>query len=217
MKKTAFIIAAIALIGIGTPSVAKSRTLAGFIEKVSASLVTFDYSFTMQTPMSKSKMTGEGKVKIQANCFYLEGNGLEVWCDGATRWTVDRLSEEALVEPVDGSSDSFATNPALMIAAVDEAFEEVSFGTAKFQGKTVDASSLTPLIKGKSSMDIAGLRLFFKSGTTELVGAEVKLNDGSVSEFAISGLAFNAKSNEKGSFRLDEKTLGNSYVITDLR
>ena len=217
MKKTAIIIAAIALIGFSIPTGAKSRTLAGFIEKVSSSLVTFDYSFTMQTPQSKSKMTGEGKVKIQDNCFYLEGNGLEVWCDGSTRWTVDRLSEEALVESVDGSSDSFATNPALMIAAVDEAFEEVSFGTGKFQGKTVDASALTPLVKGKSSMDIAGLRLFFKTGTTELVGAEVKLNDGSVSEFAISGLAFTGKSDEKGSFRFDEKTLGSSYVITDLR
>ena len=156
-------------------------------------------------------------MKVQDNCFFLEGNGLEVWCDGSTRWTIDRISEEALVEPVDGSSESFATNPALMITAVDEAFEEVSFGSSKFGGKTVDASTLTPIMKGKSSMDIAGLKLFFKSGTSELVGAEIKLNDGSVSEFTISGLAFQDKGNEKGSFRFDEKTLGSSYVITDLR
>jgi outer membrane lipoprotein-sorting protein len=217
MKKTVIIITAVALLLSGVQSGAKSRTLGAFIEKVNSSLVSFDYSFSMQTPASKSKMTGKGKVKIQGSSFFLEGNGLEVWCDGTTRWTIDRFSEEALVESVEESSDGFATNPALMISAVDEAFDEVSFGTAKFAGKTVDASSLTPVLKGKSSMDIAGLKLFFKSGTTELVGAEIKLNDGSVSEFSISGLSFSAKGQEKGSFRFDEKTLGNSYVVTDLR
>ena len=216
MKKTIFITAA-ALLAFCIPSGAKSKTLADFIGKVSSSLVKFDYSFTMQTSNSKSKMTGEGKVKVQDDCFYMEGNGLEVWCDGSTRWTVDRFAEEALIEPVDGSSDSFATNPALLITAVNEAFEEVSFGSSKFQGKTVDASVLTPVSKGKSSMDIAGLKLFFKSGTSVLVGAELKLNDGSVSEFTISGLEFEARSQEKGSFRFDEKTLGKTYVVTDLR
>ena len=104
-----------------------------------------------------------------------------------------------------------------MITAVDEAFEEVSFGTSKFQGKVVDASVLTPVSKGKSSMDIAVLKLFFKSGTSVLVGAEIKLNDGSVSEFSISGMEFKEKGTEKGSFRFDEKTLEKSYVVTDLR
>lgn len=217
MKKTVIIFAALALCAFSIPSGAKSKTLGDFIDKVSASLVTFDYSFSMQTPMSKTKMTGEGKVKVQDNCFFMEGNGLEVWCDGATRWTLDRLAEEALIESVDGSAESFATNPALLITAVDEAFEEVSFGTSKFQGKIVDASVLTPVTKGKSSMDIAGLKLFFKSGTSVLIGAEIKLNDGSVSEFSISGLEFKEKSTEKGSFRFDEKTLEKSYVITDLR
>ena len=217
MKKTAVIFFAVALLLAGVPSGAKSRTLGAFIEKVNSSLVSFNYSFSMQTPSSKSKMTGEGKVRVQDACFFLEGNGLEVWCDGATRWTIDRFSEEALIESVEDSAEGFATNPALMITAVDEAFEEVSFGTAKFQGKTVDSSVLTPVMKGKSSMDIAGLKLFFKSGTSELVGAEVRLNDGSVSEFSISGMSFRDKGAEKGSFRFDEKTLGNSYVVTDLR
>ena len=216
MKKTTIILV-LALAVSSISAGAKSKTLGNFIEKVSASLVTFDYSFSMQTPMAKSKMTGSGKVKLQDNSFYMEGNGMEVWCDGTTRWTVDRLSEEALFESVDGSAESFATNPALMIALVDEAFDEVSFGTSKFQGKTVDASVLTPVIKGKSSMDIAGLKLFFKSGTSVLIGAEMTLNDGSISEFTISDMTFKDKGEEKESFRFDEKTLGSSYVVTDLR
>ena len=217
MKKTAIILAAAALALFSIPSGAKSKTLGSFIDKVSSSLVTFDYSFTMQTTKSKTKMTGSGNVKVQGNAFFMEGNGMEVWCDGSTRWTIDRFAEEALVESVSESYDSYATNPALMITAVDDAFNEVSFGTSKFQGKAVDASVLSPVHKGKYSMDIAELKLFFKSGTSDLVGAEVKLNDGSFSEFSITGMTFSAKAEKKGSFRFDEKTLDDSYVITDLR
>ena len=66
-------------------------------------------------------------------------------------------------------------------------------------------------------MDISQLKLFFKTGTAELIGAEVKLNDGSVSEFVIKNLSYSDKTEKKESFRFDEKTLDNSYVITDLR
>lgn len=194
---------------------AKSKTLSAFVDKVSVSLVSFDYSFTM--PTKKARMTGEGTVKVQGDSFLVDGNGLEVWCDGATRWTIDRISEEALVESVDDSYDSYATNPALMIASIDDAFNEVSFGVSKFDGKVADSSVLSPVRKGKGSMDIALLKLFFKSGTSVLIGAEVTLNDGSVSTFIITNLRFDTSGKTKESFRFDEKTLDSSYVVTDLR
>lgn len=215
MKKLTRIFAFLALVSLCLPAGAKSKALTGFVNKVSSSLVTFDYSFSMQT--GKSKMKGAGNVKVQDNAFYMEGNGLEVWCDGKTRWTVDRMSEEALIESVDDSFDSYATNPALMITSVDDAFNESGFGSATFQGKAVDASTLVPVNKGKYSMDIAKLRLFFAKGTINLVGAEVTLNDGSVSEFNVSNLKYLEKGKGKEPFRFDEKTLGSSYVITDLR
>ena len=210
-----FIAAAVALLSLPQVASSKSRTLDAFVSKVSASLVSFDYSFTM--PSKKAKMTGNGSVKVQGNSFLVDGNGLEIWCDGVTRWTIDRISEEALVESVDESYDSYATNPALMIASIDNAFNEVSFGSSKFGGKIVDASVLSPVHKGKGSMDIAGLKLFFKSGTTTLTGAEVTLNDGSVSDFTITNLRFEGAGKSKESFRFDEKTLDSSYVVTDLR
>mgnify|MGYP000508477174 FL=1 len=218
MRTTARTIIAFAVASLlAMPQVlsAKSKTLSAFVDKVSVSLVSFDYSFTM--PTKKARMTGEGTVKVQGDSFLVDGNGLEIWCDGKTRWTIDRISEEALVESVDDSYDSYATNPALMIASIDNAFREESFGSSKFGGKVVDASVLTPANKGKGSMDIAGLKLFFKSGTTILIGAEVTLNDGSVSEFTITNLKFEGAGKTKESFRFDEKTLDSSYVVTDLR
>ncbi len=210
-----FIAAAVALLAPLQMASAKSRTLDAFVGKVSASLVSFDYSFTM--PAGKAKMAGNGSVKVRGTSFLVDGSGLEIWCDGKTRWTIDRVSEEALVEFVDDSYDSYATNPALMIASIDNAFREESFGSSKFGGKVVDASVLSPVHKGKGSMDIAGLKLFFRSGTSTLVGAEVTLNDGSVSDFTITNLRFEDAEKSKESFRFDEKTLDSSYVITDLR
>lgn len=204
-----------ALLALPQVTSAKSKTLDAFVGKVSTSLVSFDYSFTM--PTKKAKMTGNGSVKVQGTSFIVDGNGLEIWCDGKTRWTIDRISEEALVESVVDSYDSYATNPALMIASIDDAFREDSFGSSKFEGKVVDASILSPTNKGKGSMDIARLKLFFKSGTTTLVGAEVTLNDGSVSQFTITDLKFEEPVKSKESFRFNEKTLDSSYVITDLR
>ena len=210
-----FIAAIVALFVLPEAASAKSKTLDAFVSKVSTSLVSFDYLFSM--PSKKSKMTGSGTVKVQGASFFVDGNGLEIWCDGKTRWTIDRISEEALVESVDDSFDSFATNPALMISSVDKAFNEISFGPARFGGKTVDASVLSPLSKGKGSMDISSLKLFFRSGTTVLVGAQVTLNDGSVSDFTISNLRFAEAGKTKESFRFNEKTLDSSYVVTDLR
>lgn len=211
-----FIAAAVALLALPqVASSAKSKTLDAFVSKVSTSLVSFDYSFTM--PSKKAKMTGNGNVKVQGNSFFVDGNGLEIWCDGKTCWTVDRISEEALVESVDDSYDSYATNPALMISSIDNAFREVSFGASKFGGRPADASVLAPVRKGKGSMDIATLKLFFKSGTTALIGAEVTLNDGSVSNFTITNLRFEDPGKSKESFRFNEKTLDSSYVVTDLR
>lgn len=210
-----FIAAAVVFCAMRPAASADSRTLKEFVGKVSSSLVSFDYSFTM--PTGKGKVTGNGNVKVQGTSFFVDGNGLELWCDGKILWTVDRISEEVLVEYVDDSYNGYATNPAMMVSSIGDAFREESFGASKYAGKAVDASVLSPVQKGKSPYDIAGLKLYFKKGTSVLVGAEVTLNDGSVSDFNISGLEFEAAGESKESFRFDEKTLESSYVVTDLR
>lgn len=197
------------------PAGAKSKTLSGFISKVAESCVSFDYSYSAQ--VQKSKMKGSGSIKVQGNSFFMEGNGIEVWCDGKTRWTIDRAAEEAVIENVEDSADEYAANPALLVTSIDDSFSEVSFGPSQFGGKAVDSSVLNPLNKAENQMDIAQLRLYFKSGTSVLAGAQVKFKDGTVTVFTVSSLKYTAPENEKESFRFNEKTLDSSYVITDLR
>lgn len=215
MKKIQKTILAVLLLSASCLSVqARSKVLDSFITKVSSSLVTFDYSFTCL--VNGTKMTGDGKVELQDDCFRVQGNGLDIWCDGKTRWTIDTFAEEVVAESV-GAAEGLMTNPALLITSVDDAFRETSSGSATFAGAAVDTSVLTPLTKGKSSMDIASLTLYFKKGTSTLSGVEVKLNDGTVTKFTLKNFSFGAKTKGKESFRFNEKTLDSSYVVTDLR
>lgn len=189
--------------------------LEAFFSKVSSSLVTFDYSFVCRT--ADSKMTGEGEVMLQDDCFRAEGNGLDILCDGRTLWTVDTVSEEAVVETLDTSSGSLTANPALLIAKAGESFSLLSSSVTSFSGQPAEKAVLTPKTAPKSSSDISGLSLYFKKGTLVLLGAEMGMKDGTVTTFTLKDFKYSPKLENKESFRLDEKTLDSSYVVTDLR
>ena len=43
-----------------------------------------------------------GIILLQGNCYYAEGNGLKIYCNGPTRWTVDEEEMEVYIENSDG-------------------------------------------------------------------------------------------------------------------
>lgn len=62
--------------------------------------VTAEYSF-----IYGGKLKCNGTIIIQSPCYKAEGNGIEVFCDGENRWTVDREAKEAYVEKTSGPED----------------------------------------------------------------------------------------------------------------
>lgn len=214
MKRySTIILSGFLLLAACLPADAASRALRDFLAKVSQSCVSFEYSYVHRVKGTNVK--GAGSVELQGNAFRMKGDGMEVWCDGRTRWVLDRETKEAVIEAVDPSGEDYAANPALLISAVDKAFQEISAGTSKFGDKVVDVSILSPRSKAEVPSDVVLLKLYFKPGSGEFIGAEVKLSDGSVTDFTIRKLAYSDK--KEASFRFDEKTLDSSYVITDLR
>lgn len=210
------VLALIALLLSCHPSGAKSKSLQSFIDKVSVSCVSFDYSFTAKAKDS-APMRGEGRVKASGPAFMMEGNGIEVWCDGRIRWTVDRVSEEAVIEDASGEEGGPGSNPALLLVSVDAFFREISSGSVVVGGVKVDSSVLEPLPDSGSPMGIRSLKLYFKPGTATITGAWMGFEDGTELDLSIVGFRFTDPRDEKGSFRFDEKTLGDSFVVTDLR
>ena len=60
----------------------------------------YDCTYTEDTPVKLS-----GVLRIQGDCYRAVGNGMEIYCDGATRWSVDPESKEVYIEPAEGLAE----------------------------------------------------------------------------------------------------------------
>lgn len=68
-------------------------------KKLDVSRVRVNYSFVMQ------KVHCNGTITVQVPCFKASGNGIDVYSDGITRWTVDPESKEVYIENAEGPDD----------------------------------------------------------------------------------------------------------------
>lgn len=68
----------------------------------------YDCTYTEDTPVKLS-----GDLLIQGDCYSARGNGVEIYCDGATRWTVDPASKEVYIERAEGLAELVAYRDSL--------------------------------------------------------------------------------------------------------
>ena len=64
------------------------------MKKVSVSAVSFNYEYVVDD--GRARITGGGSIDMQGEAYLMNGDELEVFCDGRTRWTVDRQSRKLL-------------------------------------------------------------------------------------------------------------------------
>jgi len=79
---------------------AQAEDLAKLQEIIRENKVSADYSFVYG-----GKLKCNGFIIIQDPCYKAEGNGIEVYCDGDNRWTVDRVAKEVYIEKTSGPED----------------------------------------------------------------------------------------------------------------
>ena len=58
-----------------------------------------NYAFTIAEP---APVQLSGTLLAQSECYRAIGNGMEIYCDGKTRWTVDPESKEVYIETAEG-------------------------------------------------------------------------------------------------------------------
>ena len=80
---------------LGIPVLGQGTDAVSLLTHFAGKRVTFDYS--LQTD-AKMPVAQEGSAVIDGNCFCIKGKGLEIWCDGTTRWTVDTEAKEVYIE-----------------------------------------------------------------------------------------------------------------------
>jgi len=181
--------------------------LSRFASRAESSRVGFDYVFSVKGNLP---LKGEGKALVQGDSFFVSGNGLEIRCDGTTRWTADTDSKEVVIEGVEEGIADLAANPALLIVSFDEAFDRVAVKDDVFGGRKVKAFSLKPKIYGGFESAV----LYFSGD--ELAGASVTSSDGTVTDFTISSLTFSYPEKTE-EFSFDVSSFDKSWVVTDLR
>ena len=68
----------------------------------------YDCTYNEDTPVKLS-----GDLVIQGDCYLAKGNGVEIYSDGTTRWTVDPASKEVYIEAADGLAELVAYRDSL--------------------------------------------------------------------------------------------------------
>lgn len=91
------------------------------LDKIAAHLQTdrislhYDCTYTEDTPV---RLTGE--LLIQGECYRAKGNGMEIYCDGTTRWSVDPASKEVYIETAEGLAELLEYRNALTELKISE-------------------------------------------------------------------------------------------------
>ena len=74
----------------------------------------------------------EGSLTLEGNCYLAVGNGLEIYSDGSTRWTVDPAEKEVYIERSTGVKEAFAYSDSVKELKISE----VQYSSAKGEMKS---------------------------------------------------------------------------------
>ncbi len=167
--------------------------------------VSFDYSYVMKG--SNVSLRGGGSLTVQGSCYFIEGDGLQIWSDGSSVWTIDDMEGEVVIESAD-SVGGFAANPLLTIAHCGELYVWDADGrVASFGGVACREFSLTP----KAKVEFTDVRLYIADD--KLVGAVMGVAKNTIS-FTITSYK---SSPADPSVVFVPETFPEDSIITDLR
>jgi len=205
MKKILFTLASLlSCIALG------AQSLDGIRSSIASNEFTLDYTYVVNRDFS---LKGSGTLTLNSAIggYRLSGDGLRVWCNGSTKWTVDDSAREVVIESEDRGD--YASSPARILFSLGEDF-------------ALSSSSPGVLVLSPTRNNgISKVTLRFAGGTTlwSLSKVEVLFSDSTYTEFTVSNFR-NLRAIERGSaasyvssYSLDAKSLGPSWVVTDLR
>ena len=184
-----------------------NAVLNSLYSKMSASCVSMDYSFTMNS--SDVKVVGSGSVMVQDSAYSMTGNGLQIICDGKTVWIIDAESKEVMIESPSQGDEAYMDNPALLFVNLSDAF---SVDGVK-KNDNVSTYVMSPMV----ACGIKAATLSVTSDPSPVISsAHFILSDGAEMDIKIKSMTFSEKK-PLTSFFYDISGLDSSWVITDLR
>ncbi|MGN1212377.1 MAG: outer membrane lipoprotein carrier protein LolA [Candidatus Cryptobacteroides sp.] len=194
-----------------TDAAAQTDLLVAFADRASVSRIVFDYTY--EATSRGVPVCGGGTATVYGDCFHLSGDGLEVYCNGTDKWTVDRESAEVVIEPVDDVSTTVLVNPAILSSSISDEFSWNPTGTeTSFGGRKVLSYKLFPR---KAGSGISSLTVYMMDQSTPS-GMAISLADGTSATVKITSVSF-LPLGDLSDFSLGDDSFDSSYVVTDLR
>lgn len=194
-------LAAVFLIFIsGRLSAQDNDPLARLYETFSQKMVTLKVSYSVEK--DGLKMTGNGDIRVQNDSYHMDASGYEIYCDGQSVWVVDEDTKEVVIEPVAEGVQGYMTNPALLLARLDDTFEVKSVAGMTY--------TLSPKVSGvikaaKVTLDQDG----------RISRGEFTVSDGSLLTVAVNEMSVSQPEGVE-AFR-PETAFDKSWIVTDLR
>ncbi len=160
-----------------------------------------------ETEFRNTPVSGHSELVVQGNMYVMVGNGLQVYCNGSTLWTVDESSHEVVIEPCSVQSKDYMSNPALLLADINSLFKVKS---TKALGAGKEQCVLEAIVKcGITKADLV------LTTDGKVVGGKFFLEDGHTLSIKVSSMK---KTEEKQkSFFSPQRKFGSDWIVTDLR
>ena len=193
-------IISVAVLVLAAAGAAAQDALHVFVERLGSAPAAFEYSFVSRG--GNAPLAGSGRAVVAGDCYRIVGDGLDIRCDGSVRWTADPAAGEMVIEPVDGQTLDFVSNPALIFRNLDTCFSSSAVSRSEF--------ILTPYCPDNG---IDRLTISFASNGNPRA-AKLSMSDGTVAEFTVSGFVFGAPEEPFTFSKTDLKEYRN---VTDLR
>lgn len=106
------------------------------LDKVPGHRVTFDYVYGYTAGGKTYDNVSSGSMTVQGNAYLLKADGLEIYSDGAVRWSLDPAAKEAIIEAVD--TEDVISNPAAIVSSYKEFGKKL-----KVNGSTADSLDIS--------------------------------------------------------------------------
>lgn len=192
---------------------ADSSPLHRLQERAASSEISFSYTYSASS--GKVSMSGQGEVLLHGDAYRLEVDGLEVYCDGKDRWTLDRKAREVVVEPVAPGDADLSANPALLLSRAADFFTLADTARCTVDGEQLLRMDLSPV----DCPQFRAVSIYIASdGSDTVKKVSVTSADGTVTDFVLSDYRYYSPAvDDLSRFRADVSALDTSWVITDLR
>lgn len=174
---------------------------------IADSRVRLDYSFSSVS--GSARYIGDGEINVQGECYLLSGNGLDIYCDGSTVWTLDSSAKEVIIDSAEQGLDVLS-NPAMFLLRFHDYFE-VSTLDVKDSGDIIYELAAGENVRGVSSCT---LEVVLSEGKAYIRSGQVRLDDGMAVDFKIVSMEYLEKVSPD-EFR--PSSVFDTWEVTDLR